>query len=125
MDLVQGAALHDAVVLYAHAATKMLSQSADIHDGKAVTAAVRSTVLESAVSGRVALDHNGDRIQAYQVMNYVLVDGEASTESVGSFDSSEGRYTANGRVVWWCGQATRCKCHCQRCIRSTSRCCCP
>ena len=105
VDVVYGAALHDAVVLYAHAATKMLSQSADIHDSKAMTAAVRSTVFESAVSGRVALDRNGDRIQSYQVMNYVMVNGKASTELVGSFDSNEGRYTANGRAVVWPGDS--------------------
>ena len=104
VDLVHGVALHDAVLLYAHAATTMLSH-ADIHDGKAVTAAVRSTVFESAVSGRVALDRNGDRNQSYQVMNYVMVDGGVSTELVGSFDSNEGRYTANGRAVVWPGDS--------------------
>ena len=33
VDLTYSAALHDAIVLYAHATTKLLSQGGDVHNG--------------------------------------------------------------------------------------------
>ena len=64
--------LHDAVMLYAHAATRVLSEGGDLQDGQAVTKAVRSTRFEGYGGSVVALDTKGDRIESYEVMNYVL-----------------------------------------------------
>ena len=56
--------LHDAVMLYAHAATRVLSEGGDLQDGQAVTKAVRSTRFEGYGGSVVALDTKGDRIES-------------------------------------------------------------
>ena len=87
------AALHDAITLYAHAATKVLSVGGDLHDGEAVTEAVRSVSFEGVGGGLVALDEHGDRIQSYEVMNYVVeTDARVVGVPVGVYDSANGLY---------------------------------
>ena len=71
VDLTYSIALHDAIMLYAHAATKVLSEGGDLHDGRAVTAAVRSTTIKGVGGSVVALDQSGDRNESYEVMNYM------------------------------------------------------
>ena len=43
VDLAYSAALYDAIMLYTHAATTVMSKGGDLRDGRVVTAAVRST----------------------------------------------------------------------------------
>ena len=72
VDLTYSTALYDAILLYAHAATQVMSEGHDVHNGEAVTAALRSTVFTGVRGSAVELDSNGDRIDSYEVMNYVL-----------------------------------------------------
>ena len=65
-------ALHDAVMLYAHAATKVLSEGGDLEDGEAVTKAVRSTEFVGAGGQIIDLDESGDPIESYELMNIVM-----------------------------------------------------
>ena len=72
VDLAVSAALHDAIMLYAHAATKVLSEGGNLQDGEAVTKAVRSTEFVGAGGQVVILDKSGDRTVSYGLMNYVM-----------------------------------------------------
>jgi ABC-type branched-subunit amino acid transport system substrate-binding protein len=63
VDLAYSAALHDAVMLYAHAATAVMSKGGDLHNGRAVAAAVHSTKFTGVGGTVVALDSNGDRMR--------------------------------------------------------------
>ena len=104
VDLVFSAALHDAIMLYAHAATKLMSDGGNLQDGRAVTAAVRSTSFIGVGGTVVTLDSNGDRIESYEVMNYVLKEGDAmSSVPVGIFNSTKEQYSAYERAVVWPG----------------------
>ena len=62
-------ALYDAVMLYSHAATKVLLKGGDLFNGTAVTEAVRSTAIVGFGNTSVVLDERGDRIQSYEVLN--------------------------------------------------------
>ena len=64
VDLAYSAALHDAVMLYAHAATAVMSKGGDLHNGRAVAAAVHSTKFTGVGGTVVALDSNGDRVES-------------------------------------------------------------
>ena len=111
VDLPYSAALYDAVMLYAHAATKVLTQGGDLHDGQAVTEAVRSTRFEGVGNSVVSLDKHGDRIQSYEMMNYILKEGNVldgddvmSSVAVGMFNSTQEQYSAYERQVVWPGK---------------------
>ena len=107
VDLAYSVALFDAIMLYAHAATKVMLEGGDLRDGEAVTAAVRNTTIEGAGGTPVALDSNGDRIQSYEVMNFVLGAGDAvKSVAVGIFDSMQGQYKEYERAVVWVGNTT-------------------
>ena len=81
VDLTNSVALHDAIMLYAYAATKVLSEEGDLSsNSRLVMQAVRSTSFEG-VGGKVALGEHGDRIVSYEVMNYVA--GVDSSEHKG------------------------------------------
>ena len=56
-------------MLYAHAATKVLSEGGNLNNGKVLTAAVRSTAI-AGIGGNVVLDERGDRIESYEVTDY-------------------------------------------------------
>ena len=100
VDLTYSTALYDAIMLYARAATTVLSEGGNLRDGEAVTAAVRSTTFEG-VQGHVALDVNGDRIESYEVMNFVLrADDVMSSVAVGLYNSRQRQHKAYERVVW-------------------------
>ena len=104
IDLTYSQTLYDAVMLYAHAATKVLSEGGDLRDGQAVTAAVRSTTFEGVGGSALVLDENGDRVESYEIMNYVVgADGAISGVPVGKYDSTERQYTAYERAVVWPG----------------------
>ena len=105
VNLVFSAALYDAVMLYAHAATTVMSKGDDLHDGKAVTAAVRDTNFTGVAGTVVALDSKGDRTESYEVMNYVQEEGNVmSSVGVGVFDSTLGQYRAYEQAVVWPGK---------------------
>ena len=96
VDLTYSVALHDAIMLYAHAATKVLSEEGNLHDGKAVANAIRSTTFEG-VGGRVALNQHGDRIESYEVMNYILgVSSKINLVPVGVYAKQQ--YTSQEEV---------------------------
>ena len=95
-------------MLYAHAATKVMSEGGDLQDGEAVTAAVRTTTIDGVAGTAVALDSNGNRIDSYEVMNYVLEAGNAtSSVAVGMFNSTLGQYKAYERAVVWPGNTLK------------------
>ena len=105
VNLEFSAALYDAIMLYAHGATAVMSAGGDLQDGKAVTAAVRSTSFTGVGGTLVELDSNGDRVESYEVMNYVLEEGDVmSSVAVGMFNSTTGQYKAYERAVVWPGK---------------------
>ena len=107
VDLPFSAALYDEVMLYAHAATKVLSKGGDLQDGTAVTEVVRNTTFEGIGGTAVALDSQGDSITSYEVMNFVLEAGDVlSSVAVGMFNSTLQQYKAYDRAVVWPGNAT-------------------
>ena len=107
VDLTYSAALHDANMLYAHAATKVLSEGGDLHDGYAVTKALRSTTFEGVGKIVVTLDQNGDRIESYEVINYLLdADGAMVRVPVGMYSSKAKQYRAYDQAVVWPGGTT-------------------
>ena len=67
VDLAYSLALHDAIMLYAYAATKVLSEGGNLQDGQAVTEAVRSTPFEGMGGDPVVLDSQGNRLDSYEV----------------------------------------------------------
>ena len=71
VDLAYSVALHDAVMLFAHAATNVMLGGGDLQNGTAVTEAMRSTKFEG-VGGTVVLDEDGDRVESYEVMSIVV-----------------------------------------------------
>ena len=104
VDITFSAALHDAIMLYAHAATNVLAEGGDLHDGETVTKAVRSTRFEGVGNIMVALDQHGDRIDHYEVMNYVAgADGAVESVPVGLLNSTMQEYMAYERAVVWPG----------------------
>ena len=106
VELTYSVALHEAIMLYAHAATKVLSEGGDIQNGLAMTAAVQSTVFEGVGGSMVHLDNHGDRIETYEVMNYVVgKDGEIDSMLVGMWDQLQ-QYTVSERAVQWPGNVT-------------------
>ena len=107
VDLPYSAALYDAIMLYAHATTKMISKGGNLHDGEAVTAAVRSTTFTGVTGTVVALDSNGDRFESYEVMNYVLEEGDVmSSVAVGVYNRTLQQYKAYERALVWSGGTT-------------------
>ena len=86
---------------------KVLYDGGDLYDGKAVAAAVRGTTFKGVGGTVVALTNNGDRIESYEVMNYVLEEGSVtSCVAVGIFNSTQGQYKAYERAVVWPGNTT-------------------
>lgn len=121
VDIVFSAALFDAIMLFAHAATKVLSEGGGVHNGQAVSEAVRSTTFEGA-GGVVALDENGDLIRSYEVMNYVVKGGGGiDSVSVGLYNITAQQYTAKKPVVWP-GNTTETPLDCQSGYCSSSNC---
>ena len=104
VDLPYSAALYDAIMLYAHAATKVLSKGGDLRDGKTMTAAFRDTSFMGIGHNIVALDEQGDRIESYEVMNYVLgADDELISVPIGVYNSTLKQYAAYERAAVWPG----------------------
>ena len=112
VDLAYSAALYDAVMLYAYSATRVMSEGGDLQNGEAVTAAVRNTTIEGVGGTVVALDSNGDRIESYEVMNYVLEadsavsGGSARTVPVGVYNSTTKQYRKYKQTIVWPGSTT-------------------
>ena len=70
-------------------------------DGKAVTAAVRNTSFVGRENSVVALDKQGDRIESYMVLNYILApDGVMRSVRVGLYNSTLHQYRSEGTIVW-------------------------
>ena len=104
VNLMFSAALYDAIMLYAHGATTVMSKGGDLRDGKAVTAAVRSASFTGVGGTLVVLDRKGDRIESYEMINYLLKEGDVmSSVAVGIFNSTQRQYKAYERAVVWPG----------------------
>ena len=107
VDLAYSVALHDAIMLYAHAATKVLSEGGDVRDGLAVTQALRSMQIKGVGDRVIELNARGDRIETYEVMNYVQgSDGGMSSVAVGMYSDAEEKYTEYEQAVVWPGNTT-------------------
>ena len=107
VDLTYSAALYNAITLYAHAATRVMSEGGDLQDGEAVTAAVRNTSFIGLGGSLVALDSKGDLITSYEVMNTVLEEGDVfSSVAVGKYNSTLRQYKAYERAVVWPGETS-------------------
>ena len=107
VNLAYSASLYDAIMLYAYSATRVLSMGGNLRDGEAVTAAMRNTTIEGVGGTAVALDSNGDRIDSYEVMNYVLEEGGVMRSvAVGMFNSTIWQYKAYERTVVWPGRGS-------------------
>jgi ABC-type branched-subunit amino acid transport system substrate-binding protein len=107
VNLAYSVALYDAIMLYAHAATKVLSEGGDLHDGVAVTKAMQNVTFTGVGGSPVALDSKGDRIESYEVVNYVREVGDVlSRVAVGVFSATLKKYQAYGREVVWPGSST-------------------
>ena len=61
--LPYAAALHDAVMLFAHAATQVLNDGGDLHDGHSIMAEAVLRMKFEGVGSMVGLDSHGDRIE--------------------------------------------------------------
>ena len=105
VNLEYSETLYAAIMLYAHAATRVLSEGGDLQDGAAVTAAVRNTTFAEGVGGTVVvLDSKGDRIESYELMNFVLEAGNVpGSVAVGMFNSTLWQYKAYEHAVVWPG----------------------
>ena len=105
VKVAQSAALYDAIMLYAHAVTAVMSKGGTPDDGRAVTAAVRNTSFTGVGGTVVVLNSRGDRIESYEVINYVLEEGNVMRSlAVGVFDSMSRQYRAYERAVVWPGK---------------------
>ena len=107
VDLTFSTALHDAVMLYAHAATKVLAEGGDLGNGSAVTEAVRSITIQGVGNDPVTLNSQGDRIMSYEVVNYVQGEnGGMHSVAIAMYNSSCMKYTVQERQVVWPGRTT-------------------
>ena len=105
--LAHAVALHDSIMLYAQAATKVLSEAGDLYDGSAMMRAMLSTTFMGMGGTAVTLDKNGDRIDSYETMNYVLgADNKITSIRVGAYDSTDQQYRASQQDVLWPGGTT-------------------
>ena len=101
VDVTYSVALHDAIMLYAHAATKVLSEGGDLGNGRAVTEAIRSTAFEGVGGNTVSLDAQGDRIESTAVGNYLLgSNGKLHSETVAVYNRTVKQYRPERTVVW-------------------------
>ena len=108
VNLPFSTALHDAIMLYAHAGTKLMSEGGNLQDGEAVTAAVRNISFIGVGGSVVVLDSQGDRIESYEVMNYVQgADGGMNSVPVGAYSHADQQYRAYERAVVWPGNTTQ------------------
>lgn len=94
-------------MLYANAATEVLLKGHDLHDGHVVSLALRSIRSYVGIEGSVvALDSSGDRIETYEVMNYVLgADDVMRSVAVGVYNVTLHKYEAYEQAVVWPGSS--------------------
>ena len=107
VDLTYSVALHNSIMMYAHAATKVLEDGGDLTNGQLVTNAVRSTRIEGVDKRAVVLDEHGDRIETYELVNYIWEQVRMRQIPVGKFVSMEKKYTAYGPKVVWPGDTNQ------------------
>ena len=104
IDLTYSAALYDGIMLYAYAATKLLSEGGDLRNGTSLTHAVRRTEIIGVGGGTVALNEQGDPISSYSVMNYVVGVGSVmGSVAVGLYNKTVQQYMAYEQEVLWPG----------------------
>ena len=98
--------LWDAVYLFAHAATRVIAAGGSVNDGIGLVKEMRNISFQG-IEQVVVLNEDGDRLESYEVMNYVLgADGAMESVPVGLYNSSERTYSAYGREVIWPGNTT-------------------
>ena len=100
VDLTYSVALYNAIALYSHAATRVLAEGGNLHDGQTLTQTLRNTTFSGMGGSSVEIDQFGDRIEKYEVMNYVIeADGEIGNVPVGVYNTQQ--FTALERAVVW------------------------
>ena len=78
-----------------------------MRDGLAVTQALRSMQIKGVGDRVIELNARGDRIETYEVMNYVQgSDGGMSSMAVGMYSDAEEKYTEYEQAVVWPGNTT-------------------
>ena len=102
VDSTYSVALHDAIMLYAHAATGVIANGGNLRDGKTVTETVRGTSFKGVGDCLVSLDKHGDQIESYEVLNYVAgkADGMVSVP-VGVYNNTAQQYTPYAQALVW------------------------
>ena len=100
------ASLFDAVLLFAHAATRVLASGGNVRDGTALVKAMTNISFEGIQQRRVELDANGDAIEPYSIMSYLeQADGEMGGVEVGQYASRKLKLRVAD--VRWPGNTTR------------------
>ena len=107
VDLTHAVTLYNAIMLYAHAATAVLSKGGDLDDGKSVTTAMRKTSFVGAGGSLVGVDEQGDQLGPYEIMNCVVApDSEFRRVPVGMYNNTLQQYNAYKTAVRWPGNST-------------------
>ena len=70
--------------------------------------AVRNTTFEGIEGRLVTLNEQGDRVESYVVLNYVVEGNLTSTVPVGVYNSSSKQYSKYERDVVWPGEFSMC-----------------
>ena len=100
VDLGHSVALYDAILILAHAVTKVMSEGSRFQDGQAVTEALRSISIAGIAQHAVSLDSQGDAILQFELMKYAIA-ANCVMESVpvGIYDSTS--FIAYDVAVRW------------------------
>ena len=97
--------LYDAVLLYSHAATAVINAGGSFVNGTLVMEAMRKTTFDG-VTGTVALDKNGDRLESYEfrsvIPNTEKGGAHSSSQLLLLYNSASGEYTMSDSVpqIW-------------------------
>ena len=98
---VYAAAMVNAVLLFAHAATRVLDDGGNVDDGALMFRAMTSLSFEGIQQQPFRLNKNGDAIESYDAMNYVYENGAMHSIEIGHF--ADGRYLRTIAEVRWPG----------------------
>ena len=106
VDVTFAALLHDAVLLYAHAATKVLAEGGSARNGVALRSVIEEIEFEG-ITSRLRLDRFGDRFESYSIMNYLQIgDGKPHFVEAGFYDFETRQYSENVHTIVWPGNST-------------------
>ena len=83
------ASLYNSVYLYAHAATQLLAEGGTANDGQALMSLLVNISFNGIEQRLVDLDQNGDAIEPYFIMNYIIDSAQQCMKGVevGNYDA--------------------------------------